>query len=174
MAAESKIMIASNVIDSDVLEMLQIERDSFPYPWTEDDFYYWIVRDAIVVTARSGGIMQGYAIAMPSRKHPRRVRIVNLAVAKRFRNRGIAKGFVEMIDRTMKVGQELVAYVHEWNDTAIRFFAHIGFLGVNVKPRFYQLDDGTWDDAWVLKRPVMREVKDSDCTGKFLFEDDKR
>lgn len=75
------------MIRRDMEEVLAIERDGFPAPWTEDDFIRCLrQRNSVGMVAEVGLAVAGFMVYELA---PSRLILLNLAVASRYRRRGI-------------------------------------------------------------------------------------
>jgi ribosomal-protein-alanine N-acetyltransferase len=145
------------MIRRDMQEVLDIENDSFEFPWAEDDFIRCLrQRNCIGMVAdfedRIGGFMV-YEL------HKTRLHLLNVAVAKPFRRRGLGSRMVQKLmgklsdDRRNRILLE----VRETNLDAQLFFRKLGFRAVSVLRSFY---DDSPEDAYLMQfrlRPSVSE-----------------
>src|SRR5436305_3532888 len=75
------------MIRRDMVEALGIEKESFEFPWSEDDFIRCLrQRNCIGMVAEMDDRVVGFMIY---ELHKNRLHVLNFAVAARFRRRGI-------------------------------------------------------------------------------------
>jgi ribosomal-protein-alanine N-acetyltransferase len=130
------------MIRRDMPEVLEIEQDSFEYPWCEDDFIRCLrQRNCIGMVADWEDRVAGFMIY---ELHKTRLHLLNFAVARDFLSS----------DRRTRVSLE----VRETNLPAQIFFRESGFRAVSVLRDYYQ---DTTEDAYVMQyryRTIAAEV----------------
>jgi ribosomal-protein-alanine N-acetyltransferase len=136
------------MIRRDMPEVLEIEQDSFEYPWCEDDFIRCLrQRNCIGMVADWEDRVAGFMIY---ELHKTRLHLLNFAVARNFRRRGVGTQMVAKLigklspDRRTRVSLE----VRETNLPAQIFFRDSGFRAVSVLRDYYQ---DTTEDAYVMQ-----------------------
>jgi ribosomal-protein-alanine N-acetyltransferase len=144
----------------DMPDVLEIERESFEFSWTEDDFLCCLKqRNCSGMVAEHDGRIVGFMIY---ELHKSRLQILNFAVGVLFRRSTVGR---QMIDRLItKLQQQrrkdIVLEVRESNLTAQLFFREHGFMSVHVLRHHY---DDTAEDAYVMCYRLDRsEVSDSE------------
>jgi len=131
-------------------EVLAIEREAFPAPWTEGMFVQeveekWLSR-SFVVTA--DGRVVGYVVAWMLRSE---MHILNLAVASAHRRQGIARRLLDHVlgladaDRCQLVTLE----VRVSNESARQLYMTMGFAPVGIRRRYYHDNN---EDALVMTK----------------------
>lgn len=126
------------LIRRDLSDVLNIERKSFEYAWSEDDFLCVLrQRNAIGLVADVLGQVAGFVIY---ELHKDELRILNLAVDPAYRRQAIGK---EIIDRIKsKLSQQrrkrIVLETRESNLPAQKFFHAQGFRAYAVLRGFYE------------------------------------
>jgi len=139
------------LIRRDMDEVLAIERGSFQYPWTEEEFLCCLrQRNSIGTVAESGGklaIVHGFMIYELS-KHT--LRILNFAVSPDARRRGVGSQMVQrLIDKLAQQRRTTINLeVRETNVAAQLFFSKRGFRAVSVLKNYY---DDTDEDAYLMQ-----------------------
>ncbi len=136
--------------DEHVDDVLRIERESFPAPWTEAMFRQeveetWLSRS---FAARDKGVVVGYVIAWFLRGE---VHVLNLAVTKSHQRRGIAKRMlVHVIDLAVEQSCHMVTLeVRVSNDPAKLLYLSMGFAPVGIRRRYYHDNN---EDAIVMTK----------------------
>jgi len=131
-------------------DVLRIERESFPAPWTESMFRQeveetWLSRSYI---ARVDDVIAGYIIAWFLRGE---AHILNLAVAAEFQRRGIGRRMLSHIIELAEQAQHHMATleVRASNDPAKLLYVTMGFAPVGIRRRYYRDND---EDAIVMVR----------------------
>ncbi|HVU86671.1 MAG TPA: ribosomal protein S18-alanine N-acetyltransferase [Pirellulales bacterium] len=146
------------MIRRDMPEVLAIERQSFEFPWSEDDFLRQLrQRNCIGMVADCDDQVVGFMIY---ELHKTRLHVLNFAVAEQYRRQGVGRQMVAKL--TGKLSQQrrsrLLLEVRETNLDAQLFFRALNFRAVSVLRGFYE---DTPEDAYVMQyRYRMAEVPD--------------
>lgn len=136
------------LIRRDMAEVLDIERTSFEFAWTEEDFLCCLrQRNCIGMVAEAGGEIVGFMIY---ELHKDKLRILNFAVGGPVRRQGVGAQMVRrLIDKlSQQRRKEIVLDVRERNLSAQLFFRHQGFRAVGVLRNYYE---DTTEDAYSMQ-----------------------
>lgn len=136
------------LIRRDMDEVLSIERNSFQFPWTEEEFLCCLrQRNCIGTVAELDHHIVGFMIY---ELHKSMLRILNFAVAPEARRCGIGRQMVQrLIDKlSQQRRREIVLEVRETNVPAQLFFSNNGFRAVTVLRKHY---DDTCEDAYYMR-----------------------
>jgi [ribosomal protein S18]-alanine N-acetyltransferase len=143
-------LVLEALSEAHIPDLLRIERESFPAPWTEAMFRQeveetWLSRSFVAVL--DGGVV-GYIIAWFLRGE---VHILNLAVTPAYQRRGIARRMLaHVIDLAEQSDNHLATLeVRASNDPAKLLYVTMGFAPVGVRRRYYRDND---EDAIVMVR----------------------
>lgn len=138
------------LVDSHLDDVLGIERELFPAPWTEAMFRQeveekWLSRSFVALL---DGKIVGYVISWFLRGE---VHVLNLAVAKACQRRGIARRMLAAIlDAAKDEACHLVTLeVRVSNDPAKFLYMSMGFAPVGIRRRYYHDND---EDALVMTK----------------------
>lgn len=136
------------MIRRDMEEVLLIERRSFEYFWTEEDFLSCLrQRNAIGMVAEHNQKIVGFMVyeLLKSQLH-----LLNFAVDPQFRRAGVGKAMVsKMVAKlSQQKRSEIRAEVRETNLSAQLFFRSCGFSSTKVLRGYY---DETDEDAYVMR-----------------------
>jgi ribosomal-protein-alanine N-acetyltransferase len=136
------------MIRRDMPEVLDIENESFEFPWLEEDFIRCLQqRNCIGMVAEHDDQVVGFMIY---ELHKSRLHILNFSVSARYRRRGIGSQMVAKL--VSKLSQQrrtrIVLEVRETNLPAQLFFQRNGFKAMTVLRGFY---DDTPEDAYVME-----------------------
>ena len=136
------------MIRRDMPEVLDIERESFEFPWFEEDFIRCLrQRNCIGMVAEHGERVIGFMIY---ELHKTRLHILNFAVADSVRHRGIGTQMAQKLigklssQRRTKITLE----VRETNLPAQLFFKSAGFRATSVLRAYY---DDSPEDAYLME-----------------------
>jgi ribosomal-protein-alanine N-acetyltransferase len=134
------------MIRSDMPEVLDIEKASFPHPWDEATFINCLrQRNVIGMVCEEKDRVVGY---MVYEMHKNRLHVLNLAVSTESRRQGVGTAMVAKLVSKLRLGrQSIFAEVSEWNDAAIYFLRDSGFMCSAVSHGHY--DNG--EDAYVFR-----------------------
>jgi [ribosomal protein S18]-alanine N-acetyltransferase len=146
------------MIRRDMAEVLETEADGFEFPWSEEDFIRCLrQRNCIGMVAEHADRVVGFMIY---ELHKTRLHLLNFAVAKEFRRRGV--GMQMLVKLIAKLSSQrrtrILLEVRETNLPAQLFFRSLGFRAVSVLRDFY---DDTTEDAYLMQyryRPVESEI----------------
>ena len=138
------------MIRRDFAEVLEIERQAFQFPWSEDEFVRCLrQRNCIGMVAeeRPSERVAGYVIY---ELHKDRLHVLNVAVAESQRRLGVGRALLERLigKLTPNRYRRIVLEVRETNVGAQKFFAKLGFRAVSILKDFY---DDTDEDAIVFQ-----------------------
>ncbi len=136
------------MIRRDMAEVLEIERQSFEFAWTEEDFLCCLrQRNCIGMVAEHQERIVGFMIyeLLKSQLH-----VLNFAVAPWVQRQGVGS---QMTDKLVsKLAQqrrdEIRLEVREGNLPAQLFFRQQGFAATNVLRNYYE---DTTEDAYVMR-----------------------
>lgn len=148
------------MIRRDMAEVLQIESESFEFPWLEDDFIRCLrQRNCIGMCAEYEDRVVGFMIY---ELHKTRIHLLNLAVTEQMRRRGVGSQMVEKLVAKLSVQRRnrILAEVRETNLDAQLFFRENDFRAVSVLRDFYE---DTPEDAYLMqyRHDPRKERRDS-------------
>jgi [ribosomal protein S18]-alanine N-acetyltransferase len=136
------------MIRRDMDDALEIESESFEFPWSEDDFTRCLrQRNCIGMVAEHDDRIVGFMIY---ELHKTRLHVLNFAVAREHRRLGVG---TQMLQKLMgKLSHQrrsrILLEVRETNLPAQLFFRKCGFRAVSVLRDFYE---DTTEDAYLMQ-----------------------
>ena len=136
------------LIRRDMAEVLGIERDSFEFTWTEEDFLCCLrQRNCIGMVAECDQEIVGF---MVYEIHKSKLRVLNFATALASRRQGVGRQMIRrLIDKlSQQRRKEIVVDVRETNLLAQLFFQSEQFRAVRVMRNYY---DDTDEDAYLMR-----------------------
>lgn len=136
------------MIRRDMPEVLNIERESFEFPWFEEDFIRCLrQRNCIGMVAEQGERVVGFMIY---ELHKSRLHILNFAVAKGMRGRGIGRQMADKLASKLSSQRRtrITLEVRETNLPAQLFFKKVGFRATTVLRSYYE---DSPEDAYVMQ-----------------------
>jgi [ribosomal protein S18]-alanine N-acetyltransferase len=136
------------MIRRDMDDAMEIEQESFEFPWSEDDFTRCLrQRNCIGMVAEHEDRIVGFMIY---ELHKTRLHVLNFAVAREFRRLGVGSQMMEKL--IGKLSQQrrsrILLEVRETNLAAQLFFRKSGFRAVSVLRDFYE---DTTEDAYLMQ-----------------------
>lgn len=131
--------------EEDIEKIYEIEKISFPYPYSPWDFRYYLeVESEYFFVAESEGEVIGYIVATLWRDL---ITIVSLAVTPERRQEGVATTLLESVEKECKgKAQRIELQVRVSNRPAIALYEKMGFEKADRIPRYYR--DG--EDAYLF------------------------
>jgi ribosomal-protein-alanine N-acetyltransferase len=136
------------MIRRDMMEVLEIENQSFEFPWSEDDFIRCLrQRNCIGMVAEHDERVAGFMIY---ELHRNRLHILNFSVAAEFRRKGVGQQMVEKLIGKLSSQRRsrIMLEVRETNLAAQLFFRNLGFRAISVLRDFYV---DTTEDAYLMQ-----------------------
>src|SRR5881392_2871534 len=136
------------MIRRDMPEVLQAERESFEFSWTEEDFLRCLrQRNCIGMVAEQGEKVIGFMIY---ELHKSKLHILNFAVHPSFRRCGVGAQMVAKLISKLSSHRRtrITLEVRETNLPAQLFFSRQGFRAVRVLRAYYE-DSG--EDAFLMQ-----------------------
>lgn len=146
------------MIRRDMAEVLEIERESFEFPWSEEDFIRCLrQRNCIGMVAEYEDRVVGFMIY---ELHKTRLHVLNFAVAQKLRRRGVGRQMLAKLVGKLSFQRRtrVLLEVRETNLAAQLFFRNEGFRAVSVLRDFY---DDTTEDAYLMQyryKPAPAEI----------------
>jgi ribosomal-protein-alanine N-acetyltransferase len=138
------------------MEVLEIENQSFEFPWSEDDFIRCLrQRNCIGMVAEHDERVAGFMIY---ELHRNRLHILNFAVAPEFRRKGVGHQMVEKLIGKLSSQRRsrIMLEVRETNLAAQLFFRSLGFRAISVLRDFYV---DTTEDAYLMQYRFRTEAE---------------
>jgi ribosomal-protein-alanine N-acetyltransferase len=135
------------MIRRDMHEVLRIERDSFEYHWSEEDFLCCLrQRNCIGMVAEHENQVVGFMIY---ELYKSKLHVLNFAVAPWARRSGVGTQMIEkLVNKLSQQRRKLISLeVRETNLAAQLFFQRLGFRAISVLRDHYQ---DTSEDAYLM------------------------
>ena len=135
------------IIRRDMPEVRVIEKASFEFPWSRDDFILALrQRNCVGMVAETDAIV-GY---MLYELHKEQLNIINFAVSPSFKRQGIGREMIEKLKSKLheKRKSSLCVGIRETNFEAQQFFRASGFQVTNTLKNYYE---DTTEDTYLMK-----------------------
>jgi len=135
--------------DADVTEVIDIERASYQFPWTEGIFHDCLRVSYLCRVAVHGQRIVGYAVMSMGAGE---AHILNLCVREEARRAGVGRQLIGyLLDQAEGAGMlEAFLEVRPSNAIAMRLYQSLGFEQVGSRRGYYQAVGGR-EDATVLR-----------------------
>ena len=134
--------------------VLEIERESNPYPWTARNFSDCIEKGYYSMVLEDKEKFVGFAIMAISFEESH---LLNIGVNKDFRG----SGFGEQILKKMIIAAEvmgskkIILEVRVSNKIAYRLYEKLGFHEIGERKKYYSLPEGR-EDAYVMSKTLKK------------------
>ena len=134
--------------------VLEIERESNPYPWTARNFSDCIEKGYYSMVLEDNERIVGFAIMAISSEESH---LLNIGVNKDFRG----SGFGEQILKKMIIAAEvmgskkIILEVRVSNKIAYRLYEKLGFHEIGERKKYYRLPEGR-EDAYVMSKTLKK------------------
>jgi len=141
-------------------EVLKIEKQSFEFPWREDDFIRCLIqRNSIGMVAEHEDKVVGFMIYEIQKTL---IHVLNFAVAYDYRHRGVGSQMIaKLITKLSHLRRNrIILSVCETNLPAQLFFRENGFRAVSVLHSYYV---DTPEDAYMMQYKHRDKNKEIGC-----------
>lgn len=133
----------------DLVRVMEIERESFPVPWSEDS-YMGELRNSFAnyVVCDCGGVVAGYGGIWVVFEE---AHITNVAISKHYRQEGKGTRIMQELEgiaRTKRAAKILLE-VRPSNTSAIKMYEKLGFIPTGLRKNYYADNN---EDAIVMTR----------------------
>lgn len=136
------------LLESDLPEILEIERQSYSFPWSEAVFRDCFKANYRLWAVESPSMLEGYAVVayMADEAH-----LLNLCVSRKQRRSGIGRSLLRhLIGEAAREGMcQVLLEVRASNDSAAALYLDEGFVEIGRRPNYYP-DGHSREDARVL------------------------
>ena len=144
--------------ESDLEAVLEIERLSNPFPWTEQNFIDCLRRDYYcLIQIHSDGV-SGFAIQSIALDE---AHLLNIGVSSNKRRQGLGSDLLEKIiyaSETMG-SNKIFLEVRVSNAAATNLYLDFGFKQIGVRKDYYRLPEGK-EDALLMSKSLRKDRKD--------------
>ena len=143
------------MVRRDLPEVLQIERESFEFPWTKYEFlgYCHPKRNRTYMVAEYNDTIVGFIVYELNKT---KIKLINLAVDPRFRRLGVATQMVaKLIGKLNYQNRKRITFeIRETNLGAQLFFKTIGFQVIQILKNYhYEMEE----DAYLMQYRFIAE-----------------
>lgn len=138
------------MIRRDMTEVIQIEADSYEFPWSADDFVRCLrQRNVVGMVAEVDERVVGF---MVYELHKNRIHLLDLSVSPDYRRRGVGSAMVRKLVSKLSTAKRsmIMLEIRETNLAAQLFFRDQGFKAISVLRNFFP-DDCPGEDAYLMQ-----------------------
>ena len=134
--------------------ILEIERESNPYPWTARNFSDCIEKGYYSMVLEDNERLVGFAIMAISSEESH---LLNIGVNKDFRGSGFGEQLLKKMIIAAEVmgSKKIILEVRVSNKIAYRLYEKLGFHEIGERKKYYRLPEGR-EDAYVMSKTLKK------------------
>ena len=134
--------------------VLEIERESNPYPWTARNFSDCIEKGYYSMVLEDNERLVGFAIMAISSEESH---LLNIGVNKDFRGSGFGEKILKKMIIAAEVmgSKKIILEVRVSNKIAYRLYEKLGFHEIGERKKYYRLPEGR-EDAYVMSKTLKK------------------
>ena len=139
---------------SDIEQVVSIENDAFPFPWTRGNFLDSLASGypAWVMRAHDGRLA-GYFLLMNAVDE---LHILNITVRPDLQGSGLGRVLLNKVVALARAEnmQSVLLEVRPSNQRALDVYRHVGFVQIGVRKNYYPAGAAAREDAIVMRLPL--------------------
>lgn len=137
----------------DIPAVMAVERQAFPYPWTEGIFRDCLVQGYSGWIYEEAGAIVGYAMLMFVLDE---MHLLNLCICPQAQGRGLGTRLLRTLERIGRATKAEVCFleVRRSNAAAIRLYHKLGFNEIGQRKGYYPARNGR-EDALVMAKTLL-------------------
>ena len=134
--------------------VLEIEKESNPYPWTARNFSDCIEKGYYSMVLEDNERLVGFAIMVISSEESH---LLNIGVNKDFRGSGFGEKILKKMIIAAEVmgSKKIILEVRVSNKIAYRLYEKLGFHEIGERKKYYRLPEGR-EDAYVMSKTLKK------------------
>ena len=151
------------LLPEDAEGVARVERESFPTPWSREDFWREASNDfACYIVALDDMEIIGFAGCWISFEE---AQVTNIALTSAQRDRGLGKVLMAKLMRAAaeRGAERMTLEVRPSNTSALRLYEGLGFAAIGVRKKYYQDND---EDAILMWHTKLKEFVNERCAGE--------
>ena len=151
------------LLPEDAEAVANIERESFPTPWSREDFWREASNDfACYIVALDNAEIIGFGGCWISFEE---AQVTNIALTSVQRGRGLGKALMARLMRAAAArgAERMTLEVRPSNTPALRLYEGLGFAAVGIRKKYYQDND---EDAILMWHTKLKEFVNERCAGE--------
>tara|TARA_B100001094_G_C18046687_1_gene727809 strand:+ start:220 stop:696 length:477 start_codon:yes stop_codon:yes gene_type:complete len=145
--------------------ILNIEKESNPYPWTETNFKDCIEKGYYSLALEEKEKLIGFAIMAISSEESH---LLNIGIEKTSRGSGYGEKLLKKMIIAAEVmgSKKIILEVRISNTIAYHLYKKLGFVEIGIRKKYYRLPEGR-EDAFVMSKNLKKDI-----LSKFFFSKD--
>ena len=151
------------LLPEDAEGVARVERESFPTPWSREDFWREASNDfACYIVALDDAEIIGFGGCWISFEE---AQVTNIALTSVQRGRGLGKALMArlMHAAAARGAERMTLEVRPSNTPALRLYEGLGFAAVGIRKKYYQDND---EDAILMWHTKLKEFVNERCAGE--------
>ena len=159
----STVIHFRTLLPEDAEGVARVERESFPTPWSREDFWREASNDfACYIVALDDMEIIGFAGCWISFEE---AQVTNIALTSAQRGRGLGKVLMAKLMRAAaeRGAERMTLEVRPSNTPALRLYEGLGFAAIGVRKKYYQDND---EDAILMWHTKLKEFANERCAGE--------
>lgn len=151
------------LLPEDAEGVAAVERESFPTPWSREDFWREASNDfACYIVALEDAEIIGFGGCWISFEE---AQVTNIALTSVQRGRGLGKVLMTrlMCAAAARGAERMTLEVRPSNTPALRLYEGLGFTAIGVRKKYYQDND---EDAILMWHTKLKEFADERSAGE--------
>ena len=151
------------LLPEDAEGVARVERESFPTPWSREDFWREASNDfACYIVALDDMEIIGFAGCWISFEE---AQVTNIALTSAQRGRGLGKVLMAKLMRAAaeRGAERMTLEVRPSNTPALRLYEGLGFAAIGVRKKYYQDND---EDAILMWHTKLKDFVNERCAGE--------
>ena len=151
------------LLPEDAEGVARVERESFPTPWSREDFWREASNDfACYIVALEDAEIIGFGGCWISFEE---AQVTNIALTSAQRGRGLGKVLMAKLMRAAaeRGAERMTLEVRPSNTPALRLYEGLGFAAIGVRKKYYQDND---EDAILMWHTKLKEFANERCAGE--------
>ena len=152
-----------DLLPEDAESVANIERESFPTPWSREDFWREASNDfACYIVALDDAEIIGFGGCWISFEE---AQVTNIALTSTQRGRGLGKALMARLMRAAAArgAERMTLEVRPSNTPALRLYEGLGFAAIGIRKKYYQDND---EDAILMWHTKLKEFVNERCAGE--------
>ena len=159
----STVIHFRTLLPEDAEGVAAVERESFPTPWSREDFWREASNDfACYIVALEDAEIIGFGGCWISFEE---AQVTNIALTSAQRGRGLGKVLMAKLMRAAaeRGAERMTLEVRPSNTPALRLYEGLGFAAIGVRKKYYQDND---EDAILMWHTKLKEFVNERCAGE--------
>lgn len=144
------------MLKTDILDILSIEEESNPVPWTKQNFMDCIEKEYYCLVQEFNGVMSGFSITSFSIDE---AHLLNIGITPQFRRKGLGSNLLEKTELAAKaVGcKDVFLEVRKSNIKGIKLYKKNKYKQVGLRKNYYRPSlDYPREDALLFSKKVRK------------------